>query len=1056
MNNKKAKPLNTSARVSTIASLVLSAIALQVATSPSAFAQATPPASAEAKQEADKAAKKEQSAEKIIVTGSRIFRAGFDTLEPAVVVTRKDMESQGITNIADALRIPGFGAGVTPEGGQSTFGVAVNFVNRFGLGSNRTLSLINGRRVVSANTPSIFGPAGPGIQVDLNVIPTQIVERIESLAIGGAPTYGADAIAGVVNIVTRKDFEGLEANSTYGLSSRNDAKRYNLGVLWGKNFADKRANLTFSYVYDQQDGVLQTARPRFARSLSFQPNPCLNGPSSIATTQPGRTPATDGRVNTGIPFQTCLPTAATDGIANSVLIENLRFFTFTGGGVLFPATGAFNLADGRLRGFGTNQTNYLHFNSSGALVAYNPGVNFGTQNASGGDGFNLTETAQITSDLKRHTANLFGTVKLTNDIEAFYEGLLYQAKGVELIDQSIYNVNLFGGASAMVTFPSNYPLLNAASQATLATNGITSFRLGRASRDLVNNNAWSETTLRRSVIGARGGFNIGSKSFNWEVSGNFGTNEATFFANVLNQQNFVNALNVTRNAAGNVVCTTTPTPGLIIPVAPAPQTFARPVADPRCVPLNWFGEGIPSAEVKAYLTGQTRTESKLEQEVWNANIGGSPVDIWSGPVSMNIGFERRTEKGTFTPDAFQEAGLGRAVQILGNQGKYSTKEVFGEVVVPLVDSAKNIPFLNRLDLTGKFRRVDSTVNGVADTYTYGFQWRPISDVEFRGNYTQALRSPAVTELFTPVSNIFTFVPDPCDSRNVAGGTNPPVRAASCADFYRQFNLNPSTFQSNAVTATIPGTLSGSPTLQNERSEAKTVGIVLQPRWIRGLRMSMDYYTIEISNTITNLNAAAIATGCYDNPDRGNAFCERITRDAAGQITGIRTGFVNGGILNYSGAAIEAQYIADLARDWGIPFGGQASFAVSNSRATRFKSSANNVTTTDSLGTIGIPVNQTSVNLGYRKGPVEFTMNGSYIGPSLFSTTNTPETLDILKVDSYWLWGAGGRYTINKNLVVRMSVNNLFDKEPPFPLAGGGIGVYDILGRRYSVSLGYKF
>ena len=1036
--------------------LVCALTAIGAISTGAAFAQSTPPASAEANQEADKAEKKEQTVEKVSVTGSRIFRAGFDTLEPATVVSRKDIESQGITNIADALRIPGFGAGITPEGNQSGFGVAVNFVTRFGLGSNRTLSLINGRRVVSANTPSIFGPAAPGVQVDLNIIPTQMVERIENLAIGGAPTYGADAIAGVVNIVTRNDFEGLEANSTYGLTSRNDAERYNLGVLWGKNFMDKRANVMLSYVYDQQDGVLQTARPRFARSLSAQPNPCLNGASSIATTQPGRTPANDGRVNTNIPFQTCLPTAATDGIANSVLIENLRFFTFTGGGVLFPATGAFNLADGRLRGFGPAQTNYLHFNSSGALVAYNPGINFGTLNASGGDGFNLTETGQITSDLKRHTVNLFGTFKLTNDVEAFYEGLLYQAKGVELIDQSIYNVNLFGGASAMVTFPSNYPLLNAATQATLATNGITSFRLSRASRDLVNNNASSETKLRRSVIGARGGFDIGSRGFKWEVSGNFGTNEASFFANVLNQQNFVNALNVTRNAAGNVVCTTTPTPGLIIPVAPAPQNVTRPIADPRCVPLNWFGEGIPSAEAKAYLTGQTRTESKLEQEVWNANIGGSPVDIWSGPVSMNIGFERRSEKGTFTPDAFQQAGLGRAVPILGNQGKYSTKEIFGEVIVPLVDSAKNIPFLNRLDLTGKFRRVDSTVNGVADTYTYGFQWRPVSDVELRGNFTKALRSPAITELFTPVSNIFTFVPDPCDSRNVAGGTNPAVRGANCADFYRQFSLNPSAFQSTAVNATIPGTLSGSPTLQNERSEAKTIGVVLQPRWVRGLRISMDYYMIEISNTIANLNATAIATGCYDNPDKGNSFCGRITRDAAGQITGIRTGFVNGGFLNYSGAAIEAQYTADLARDWGIAFGGQASIAVSNARATRFKSSTNRVTTTDSLGTIGTPANQTQVNFGYSKGPVEVSMNGSYIGASLFSTTNTPETQDILKVDSYWLWGAGGRYTINKNLVVRVAVNNLFDKEPPFPLAGGAIGVYDILGRRYSVSFAYKF
>src|SRR5688572_16848849 len=148
----------------------------------------------------------------VVVTGSRIVRAGYDTLEPASVVTGEYIEARGLTNIADALNeTPGFGAGVTPEGGQSSFGPGLNFVNRFGLGSNRTLTLINGRRFVSSNAPSIFGPAAPGSQVDLNFIPTVLVESIENLAIGGAPTYGADAIAGVVNVKLKKDFEGIQA-----------------------------------------------------------------------------------------------------------------------------------------------------------------------------------------------------------------------------------------------------------------------------------------------------------------------------------------------------------------------------------------------------------------------------------------------------------------------------------------------------------------------------------------------------------------------------------------------------------------------------------------------------------------------------------------------------------------------------------------------------------------------------------------------------------------------------------------------------------------------------
>ena len=992
---------------------------------------------------------KNQSIEKVTVTGSRIVRAGFDTLEPATVVTRKTIESLGLTNVADALRVPGFGAGVTPEGGQSSFGVAVNFVNRFGLGTARTLTLINGRRVVSSNTPSIFGPAGPGLQVDLNIIPVQLVDRIENLAIGGAPTYGSDAIAGVVNVITRRDFEGFETSATYGGTAHGDGARYNAGLLWGANFADKRANLTLSYAYDQADGVLQTARSRFANSYSFQPNPCLNGASSIVNTQPGRTTANDGRVYTGVPFQTCLPSAATDGIADSVLIQNNRFFTFTGGGVVLPATGAANLADGRLRGFGAAQTNYLYFDTPGNLTSYNPGTNFGRINASGGNGFNLVETAQITSELKRHTFNMLGSYRVTNNTELFYEGLYYNAKGLELIAQPIFNVNLFGGNSAPITFAATYPLLSAQTRTTLAANGITSFRLSRASRDLVNNNANSETDIRRSVVGAKGGFEIGTRAFNWEVSANLGTNDSKFFQTVLNQQNFINSLNVAVNGSGNVACSTTPTAGLLIPGGGAP------VADSRCVPLNLFGEGAPSAEARNYITARTTARSKIEQEVYNANTGGSPFDTWGGPVNVNVGLERRIEKGGFFPDDFQKTGLGRAVAILGNEGSYRTKEAFGEFVVPLANDVNKILLLERLDITGKFRRVNSSVNGKADTYTYGFQWRPVQDIEIRGNITRALRSPAITELFTPVSNIFTTVPDPCDARNVNGGTRPAIRAVNCAAFYQKFGLNGSTFQSVAVSATIPGTSSGDPTLGNENSDGRNIGIVFQPRAVKGLRMAVDYYSIEIKNVIANLNATAIAQGCYDNADTSNSFCGRIIRDSSGQITGITTGYVNGGFLNFTGVAADVQYQTNLA-DWGIEYGGQASLAITASRLRRLENSANKITTTNSYGQIGNSVNQVQMLAEYRKNDVAFNLQSTYIGPAVFANTNSSEATDQLTVESYWLWNGGASYDFSKKLTARLAVTNLFDKQPPFPLAGAAIGVYDILGRRYSVSVNYKF
>lgn len=997
------------------------------------------------------------AAERIVVTGSRVVRAGFDTLEPATIVTRERMEEQGVTNVADALRIPGFSAGVNPEAGQSSFGVGLNFVNRLGLGTARTLTLINGRRVVSSNTPSIFGPASPGLQVDLNIVPVQMVERVENLTIGGAPTYGADAIAGVVNVITRKNFRGFEINTTAGQSDRGDGNRMNLGALWGTSFAGNRGNVMIAYTLDKQDGVLESARPYFAQNISANPNPCTTGPSSISATQPGRTPANDGRVNPNSPFQTCNPSSAADGLPNSVFTYNTRIFGHTAGGILYPATGAFKLADNRLRGFGPTQTTYLQFNPQGQIVPYNPGFTFGTQNASGGDGFNLVDTRQLTSELARNTANLNATYQLGGGAELFFESLYYTGKSLELRDQQAYNVELFGGLSAPITIPASYALLSDSARATLAANSISSFRLSRNLRDIQMNNGRSENTLFRAVAGVRGEFKLGSREFQWEASAVHGVNKSTFFGNALNQQNFINALNVAVDGSGKVVCSPTAVAGLIIPGGGAPK------ADPNCVPLNLFGEGAPSNAARAYVMAPTQATSKIEQQILNANVSGSLFDSPAGSVDFNAGVETRREAGNFVPDDFLKQGLGRAVAILGNSGAYRTQEVFGEVVVPLLNSkvANELgQSLNRLDITGKFRRVDNEVNGVANTHTIGFQFRPVKFIELRGNETQAIRAPSVTELFTPTSNIFTTVPDPCDSRNVAGGTRPDTRKANCQNLYNALGINGSTFISTAVQATIPGTLSGSDKLQNEKSKARNLGVLLQVT--PSLRMSIDRFEIDINDTIANLDASSIATGCFDNFVYPNPFCDRIVRDSTGQVTGIKTGYVNGGVLKYRGGAFEAVYTGKLPASMPLALAGaRATVGLNVATLQTYETSTNKVVTTYSAGTVGLSRRQAQIQAAVSKNGIGVNLTGSYVGPAYISNNESAEARDIINLanpyGSYMVWSGGASYELNKTLTLRLAVTNLTDKNPPFPMsAGTASGTYDILGRRFALSLSGRF
>jgi outer membrane receptor protein involved in Fe transport len=460
----------------------------------------------------------------------------------------------------------------------------------------------------------------------------------------------------------------------------------------------------------------------------------------------------------------------------------------------------------------------------------------------------------------------------------------------------------------------------------------------------------------------------------------------------------------------------------------------------------------------------TRTETVIEQRMLNANIGGSVFDTWAGPVQFNVGFEHREEEGEFLPNAFQQQALGRAVAILPNQGEFETDEWFAEAVLPLIKGDWDFPLLHRFDLTGKFRTVDNTVNGSFDTYTYGFQYRPISTLEFRGNRTKSLRAPAITELFTPVSNIFTLVPDPCDARNVNGGTRPSVRLANCQAFYRQFNIaNPAVFQSVAVSATIPGTLGGDPNLDNEVAHAETIGVVWQPEeLLPGLRIALDYYAIEVDDVIGNLNATAVAEGCFDNTNfdtgdvnNANAFCQRISRDSNGQITGIRTGFVNGGFLDFTGQSLDLQYSRDLG-ELGFGMKGRIELAANLFRLRRLEDSLNNVVTDNDLREISNPKRQYQYGVGYTLDPIAIGFQANYQSGVIFDNTFTTETRDILELESQWTYDANLAWRFHDQGMLRFTVTNLTDEDPPFPLATLALGVYDTLGRRYSLALDWRW
>lgn len=1008
--------------------------------------------------------------ETIVVTGSRIRLPGVESLEPVITVNQEYLQDRGLTNVADALNeIPGIRGSITPAGAQGTFGQGVNFINFFGLGSNRTLTLVNGRRYVSSNVNTIFNQGGQGTQVDVNVIPTLLVDRIDVVSVGGAPVYGSDAIAGTVNYILGTRLTTVRAQVTGGVSEEGDGFRYNASIAAGFDFAGGRGNLTFAYTRDEQRGILGNDRAFLRENIGGAGNPTAAQAATFGRPA-GVGFANDGRLNAGIGFNE----NATDGFPGTVQVRNRTIPLLTRGGLI---TSAFATAAGT--GAVPAAVQNFQFNSNGELVPFDRGIRFlSVQEASGGDGFRFNDFVQLTSELKRDIFNGFAAFDVSDGLKLFAEGTYFHSRGDELVQQPTFNSSLFGGTSGAVTFSVDNPFLTTQARTRLQALGVSRFSVSRASLDLADPTGFSTNDLYRGVVGARGDFSVGERRFNYEVSANYGRVDITDSSQDLNAQNFINAVNVTRNAAGQIVCNPTPA------FNAAPGGIA-PIADAACVPLNLFGEGVSSQAARNYVISTNITESRLEQTVFNANVGGSPFSLFGNDLGFNLGYEHREEKGSFTPSAFQQAGLGRSVAILPVSGKYNVDEVFGEVLVPLVTESNGLRFLNNLEVFARGRYVDNTVNGGFFAYAAGGRIAPIRDISFRGNYTKSFRAPAITELFSPITNTFVTVPDLCSPANINAGAVPATRAANCAAFLGAF---PNATPLDAAAATVPGRNGGNPNLDNEVARSFTYGVVLQPRFIPGLSLSVDYIRIKISDPIASLTVAQIASGCFDNanfdtsnPANGNAFCSQIQRyqqgqggtsanggNRGGQVIvdplnpGVSAGFVNGNEVKFSGIQAQLDYIRPLS---GLGLPGRAGIDGTFFYVRRRINDVTGIAPTRIDGTLGDPSFQGQLNVRYVGEGFGFVLSTNYIGEQLVSRVSRgPDIREVDELEDFVLLNPSLYFDVDQQFRLTFSVTNLTNRKGQkyfgsiLPLSqptSGAVGG-DPIGRRFAVTARANF
>lgn len=971
-----------------------------------------------------------QIIEEIIVTGSRIPRAGFDTMMPAHVIDAEFMDRRAYTNIADALNettsfgIPGSSTTVgnaTNNSDQSSYSAGQSFVNFYGLGSQRTLTLINGRRFVSSSVPSLFTNQAPGVQVDLNMIPGSMVERIESISVGGAPVYGADAVAGTVNVILKNDFEGFEVSTSYGEAmDEGDMEEKSLEILYGGRFADDRGGMVIGIEYNDREGMIQADRDH---------------------------------LNEGWQWRTAL-----EGDFDRVLVRNGTANIVADGGAITPVGPTIvgipnalvpNFGVGAVDTDGSGNPVYMAFQPDGSLGMYNVGSPTGdTVWSSGGDGIFLPDLTSLYTPITRKMATAFADYDLTDSVELYGELYLARSESTELVNQPAYQSALFGEEALDLTFQADHPLLTQAARDQLADLGLNEFALHRASTDLGDRRNDFQNDLWRYVAGVRGSFEVADRLIDWDFAWIKGESEVTTSNTELINDRFFYALDVVDTADGpqcRVVADPTSRPA--DPAAPFGTGLRQNTFD-NCVPLDIFGEGRASQEAIDYVSAVATSESRLEQEVYSFNATTELFYLPAGGVGFAIGYEHREESGFFATDGVTSLGLGRNVPVDSTEGAYETDEYYAEAYVPIVSPEMEIPGVYALSAEGAYRSVDNNFAGRDDVYTYGGRWAPVPDLEFRGNVTRSVRAPGITELFLPLSGTNSFAADPCDQTNVDSGPNPATRRANCvAD-----GIDPDAFTSNVRNASVQGLSGGNVDLNNEIADAFTYGVVLRPRWVEDLTIAIDYLDFEIEDSIELFTLTQIMESCYDAGSFPNSFCDQFTRLPNGQLPStdaFQSGYVNAGLRTLRGIAVELDWMTDLKSWPGLRnLDNPGSLAVtSNMFFPREDETLILGAIDDNLNLPFQAKEQIQMNFTYFWNNLTVLWQTRYIGDTVVETDISDTRYPDDTLDDMFLHNMGVSYQFNENWKASLNINNVFDEEPERSAIARGYDIhYDNIGR----------
>jgi iron complex outermembrane receptor protein len=1037
-------------------------IALSIAAC--AAAMATP---ATAQQTQPAAAAPEPVLQEVVVTGSRIpVPANISATSPTTVVTGQDIKISGYTDITDMMNslpqniISGnsdFGNRSDPLTATGGFTTA----DLRGLGPQRTLVLVNGRRLGTGDPSTTNSNPAP----DLDQIPAQLVERVDVVTGGASATYGSDAIAGVINFIMKKDFQGIELDGQYGFNQHDqhdgyledanshanssgwtpvtpptgsvrDGNRHDLSVIMGSNFADGNGNITGYLVYHDQAPVSGSARD--FSNCELISNGYLAGTPS------------NGVECFGSQNSNYFKPVSGPNVNNQYTVVGNQFLTWPQAGSNPPAI------------FNPNTYEYLQRQD------------------------------------KRVNAGFYGHDDLNDHVKPYVEFSFMDDRSQTVVGPSA----LFQGGNTLTTDGNNLincsnPLLSAQQASILCTPAQiaadkahpgsvnANVEIGRRNVEGGGRTALYQHTNYRMVGGVTGDIADG---WTYDTYASYYYVAAfTSNTNYLNFQSIANGLQVMANPAnpkGPPVC----------------------ISGGSCVPYNIFTTGGVTAAQLNYLDSPGTSQGNNTESIVHADATGDlgrygiQSPLASSGLGVNIGTEYRKESVTFNPDAAELEGIlsGFGGAAVPTNASYDVGEAFIEARAPLV---QNVPGVYDLTTDVGYRWSNYNTAGVTNTYKFEVQYAPLRDARMRFSFDRAVRAPNLIELYNSpsIGEEDSVGSDPC-----APTFNNGIYTAPAASFAQCRNTGVTAAQYGAIknggttyTGTIPQcagsqcaqVIEGNSGLKPEVATTWSLGFTLTPTALPNFNASIDYYHIHLEGVISELPYGILLNGCLDT---GNPFyCSQIERSSNGGINGATVanrGYIlekdfNLGTSIVSGVDLLLNYSYELPSGWGKLVTSFNGAYLEHTTLTPYPGASSY----DCAGLFGSTCEtglSGSVNPRWRHNMrvswdtpwnVLFSAQWRFIGPTGFdNNSSNPQITNLeegqydsynARIPGYSYFDLAAVWHVQQHLEIRAGVNNVLDKDPPIipeadissnSGAANSYLAYDTLGRTIFVAFTAKF